>query len=283
MPADASLLSALGLGRAVLERFAEKQVLQPARRRPRPGWPQMLESMRWARRAAAQVAAEGVPQREIVVRRRMVNLRLAGPGGVDRGSPGAATSTPSSADRYRAMYGTSPGARSRSKSIRASGVIAAPPPGTRTRPPRRRTRPRGGDTGRARSRSADAQPLRGPVAGGVRPGSGPIFVPGGRSLEGPALGVRRPTAPTSSRRGGKPHVDEAGALVLHRPSAGGSTTSAPEGHPRTAGGQRPEVVRQELFTNRFTSIARQMGRMLQRTALVHERQGAAGLLLRPSR
>jgi 5-oxoprolinase (ATP-hydrolysing) len=49
-------------------------------------------------------------------------------------------------------------------------------------------------------------------------------------------------------------TDEAGALVLRR-------------QPREAAARQTTAVRSELFTNRFMSIARQMGRMLERTAL----------------
>ncbi|HEX2165434.1 MAG TPA: hydantoinase/oxoprolinase family protein, partial [Thermoanaerobaculia bacterium] len=75
VPPDAGLLSALGLGAAVIERFGERQVLAPlAEVEERvPGW---LDEL--GRRALAAVAAEGVPPREIELRRRLVHLRFAG-------------------------------------------------------------------------------------------------------------------------------------------------------------------------------------------------------------
>ena len=75
VPADAGLLSALGLGAAVVERFAHRQVLEPLDRLEDqlPGW---IAEM--GREAADAVAAEGIDPGEIEVRRRLLNLRFVG-------------------------------------------------------------------------------------------------------------------------------------------------------------------------------------------------------------
>lgn len=78
IPTDASLLSAVGLGAAVLERFAEQQVLEPLeslleRRGQLERWIARLE-----REACQRLEEEGVSPAEIEIRRRMVFLRLAG-------------------------------------------------------------------------------------------------------------------------------------------------------------------------------------------------------------
>jgi 5-oxoprolinase (ATP-hydrolysing) len=75
VPADAGLLSALGLGAAVVERFAHRQVLEPlARVRDRvAGWLAEL-----GKEAAAAVETEGTAPEEITVRRRLLNLRFTG-------------------------------------------------------------------------------------------------------------------------------------------------------------------------------------------------------------
>ncbi len=76
VPADAGLLSALGLGAAVLERFAQRQVLAPLasiRGERLGGWLAEL-----GREAVAAVAAEGVAPEQIAVRRRLLDLRFAG-------------------------------------------------------------------------------------------------------------------------------------------------------------------------------------------------------------
>ena len=75
VPRDAGLLSALGLGAAVVERFAQRQVLQPLAdvRERLPAWLGEL-----AEEALAAVVAEGVPPAEARVRRRLLHLRFAG-------------------------------------------------------------------------------------------------------------------------------------------------------------------------------------------------------------
>ncbi len=76
VPADAGLLSALGLGAAVIERFAQRQVLEPliqAIGGRLAGW---LDEL--GREALAAVRAEGVSPEEIAIRRRLLNLRFAG-------------------------------------------------------------------------------------------------------------------------------------------------------------------------------------------------------------
>jgi 5-oxoprolinase (ATP-hydrolysing) len=75
VPPDAGLLSAYGLGHAVVERFAERQVLAPLSEIA-PGMNALLGEL--ADEARAAVAREGIPENEVVVRRRIANLRLVG-------------------------------------------------------------------------------------------------------------------------------------------------------------------------------------------------------------
>ena len=75
VPPDAALLSALGLGQAVVERFVERQVLEPLEQ-ARPsiaGWFGDLE-----RQAIKAVTAAGVERQRIEVRRRILHLRFSG-------------------------------------------------------------------------------------------------------------------------------------------------------------------------------------------------------------
>ncbi len=75
VPPDAGLLSALGLGHAVIERFAQRQVLKPLLEfEEKVG--EMLEEL--ALQAAAAVEGEGVQHDEIEIRRKIVNLRFTG-------------------------------------------------------------------------------------------------------------------------------------------------------------------------------------------------------------
>jgi len=75
IPPDTSLLSALGLGHAPIERFAERQILQPL-----AGNEARLEH--WLQELATQARAalrrEGIPDAEIAIRRRIANLRFVG-------------------------------------------------------------------------------------------------------------------------------------------------------------------------------------------------------------
>ncbi|MDP9348391.1 MAG: hydantoinase B/oxoprolinase family protein, partial [Gemmatimonadota bacterium] len=90
---------------------------------------------------------------------------------------------------------------------------------------------------------------------------------------GPALVVERHSA-TLVEPGWEAEVDGAGALVLRR---GESAPGAREE-------ERPEVVRLELFTHRFTALVGEMGEQLRRTALstnVKERLDFSCALLDP--
>ncbi len=75
VPQDASLLSALGIGHAVIERFSEKQVLQDlaACENQIPAW---LDGL--AEKSRGLVSGEGVAEEEIVIRRRLLFLRFSG-------------------------------------------------------------------------------------------------------------------------------------------------------------------------------------------------------------
>ncbi len=75
VPKDASLLSASGLGHAVIERFSEKQILQrlDAVDTRINQWIDELSD-----EAQSAVAAEGISRDEIEIRRRIVNLRFIG-------------------------------------------------------------------------------------------------------------------------------------------------------------------------------------------------------------
>ncbi|HLE84678.1 MAG TPA: hydantoinase/oxoprolinase family protein, partial [Thermoanaerobaculia bacterium] len=114
VPEDAGLLSAVGLGAAAVERFGERQVLAPL---DEAG--ERLEA--WlaelAREAAAAVAAEGVPEAEVEVRRRIALLRLEGqetavpvelPAAIGGAEAAAGALAAAFAAAYRDLYGYPP-------------------------------------------------------------------------------------------------------------------------------------------------------------------------------
>jgi 5-oxoprolinase (ATP-hydrolysing) len=109
VPADAGLLSALGLGAAIVERFAQRQVLEPLDgvRERLAGW---LDEL--GREAMAAVAREEIAPEEIAVRRRLLNLRFAGQEatlGIEYASDGGIE--PAFAAAYREVYGYAPEGR----------------------------------------------------------------------------------------------------------------------------------------------------------------------------
>jgi len=74
-PRDAGILSAVGLGAAVVERFAQRQILRPLGE-GRGRLAQELADL--AAEALAAVTAEGVGRGDVAVRRRIALLRFAG-------------------------------------------------------------------------------------------------------------------------------------------------------------------------------------------------------------
>jgi 5-oxoprolinase (ATP-hydrolysing) len=109
VPRDAGLLSALGLGAAVVERFAHRQVLEPLDR-VRDKLPAWLDDL--GNEAAAAVLQEGVAAEDVRVRRRILNLRFAGQDEALPVEP-ALRETPEEAftAAYREIYGYAPEGR----------------------------------------------------------------------------------------------------------------------------------------------------------------------------
>jgi len=125
IPADAGLLSAAGLGAAVIERFAVRQLLRPLGE-VAGEIPSLLAEL--GGEAAEAVAAEGVSRGEIAVRRRLVHLRFTGQEAslsVDW-EPGIDLAA--AFDRaYEALYGYRPEGRSvEVESLRAVASSAPP-------------------------------------------------------------------------------------------------------------------------------------------------------------
>jgi 5-oxoprolinase (ATP-hydrolysing) len=276
VPADAGLLSALGIGHAVVERFAERQVLQSVEA-VGPKIADWLQEL--ADEAASAVVGEGLPADEVVVRRRIVNLRYLGQEATlaIEYDPRIAL-VEAFAARYQERYGHTPEARP--VEIESLRVVASTRPvvyGPTATPHERPAEP-------ARITSAW---FRGAYLGA------PVYdrerLPPGSRFMGPALVWERHSA-TVVESGWQGRMDGAGALVLSRvegPATGGTghrpmgadglvgagdarqispLDSAGEGSTAAAEG-KVEAVRQELFTHRFSAIVGEMGEMLRRTAL----------------
>lgn len=245
VPRDAGLLSALGIGHAPVERFAQRQVLRPLDEVSQELDP-LAEQL--GDDAIAQVVGEGYDRSEVHVRRRIFNLRFAGQDStLSVESDDIADLRRSFEKQHDEIYGHVP--QDRAIEVESLRVVAS-------------TRPAGRETAGRMSESFDAEPAgraRGLFAGQwqevptfARRQLGP-----GATLAGPALIFEQHSA-TVVEPGWRASVDAADAIVMRR-----AETPGPDAGERS----RPEAVRLELFTNRFRSIAEQMGAMLQRTAL----------------
>jgi 5-oxoprolinase (ATP-hydrolysing) len=206
VPADAGLLSALGLAAAVVERFAQRQVLAPLELAAArlDGWCEELGF-----EAAAAVVAEGVPPAEVAVRRRIVALRFAGQEATLTVDYDGAAGLPAAfSAAYRAVYGYEP--EGRAIEVESLRVVAS-----------------SGGEGGACETAATTGPATG-AAPAVRSrrswfGGRWIEVPAperatlaaGAVLSGPALVLEDHTA-TVVDQGWTCVLDAAGALVLRQ-------------------------------------------------------------------
>jgi len=213
VPPDAGLLSAAGLGTARIERFAQRQVLRPLDE-VEQDLPDLLAEL--ASEAAGAVAAEGIAEEDVEVRRRLVHLRFAGQettlevewegeAGGDGAPHGAGRLRDAFGRAYRDRYGYLPEDRPvEVESVRAVASsrveeepATGPPAGARPAEPIARRRAWLGE---------------GWVKAPVFERSG--LAPGVR-FSGPALVYERHGA-TVLPPGWSGEVDGAGALVLRR-------------------------------------------------------------------
>ncbi|HEX2644530.1 MAG TPA: hydantoinase/oxoprolinase family protein, partial [Thermoanaerobaculia bacterium] len=216
VPADAGLLSALGLGAAVVERFAQRQVLERLDAIPAghlSGW--LDELGREAVAAVLAEAAEGIPAGAVEVRRRLLSLRFAGQEAtllLDLpGDGGADEIERAFQDAYREVYGYAPEGRAievESLRVAASSAPAAEtaetaapeePPATAAEPAGERRACFGGEWRRV-------------------PYFDRALLKPGAAFRGPALIFESHSA-TVVREDWEGRVDRAGGLTLRRRAA----------------------------------------------------------------
>jgi 5-oxoprolinase (ATP-hydrolysing) len=274
VPADAGLLSALGIGHAPLERFAERQVL---RRLDEIGGEIASTFESLATEAADAVAREGVDASAIVIRRRIASLRYVGQDStLTVGWDPAIDLRTAFEDRHSAIYGHRPAARPiEVESLRAiaSTVVVDPPAAPDPQPH---------DATPAATRRTWLGGAWADVPVYEREGLRP-----GAHLGGPALIAERHSA-TFVAQGWAARLDSAENLVLECETkcVGAGCVSAEVGVDRTATmvpdhgavhsrtnalthsrTSPPDAVRTELFISRFRALVTEMGEMLRRTAL----------------
>ena len=261
VPRDAALLSAMGLGHAVIERFAEEQILEPLST-AEDGLGDRFETL--SGRAIDEVEATGVDRGAIEVRRRIVHLRWSGQEStleIDWRTGIALADA--FACHYRELYGHRPEEREiEVESIRVVASTVATPIGAATT-----------------YAAIDPEP---PVARRTMRFDGtdretPVYereaLPPGTALNGPAL-IVEPHSTTVVPIDWSLEVSSAGLLLTDR--------GAPDR--RRGGTAQPEAVRLELFTQRFASLVREMGERLERTSVstnVKERLDFSCALLDP--
>ena len=248
VPADAGLLSAVGIQNAVIERFAEEQVLAP------------LEDVekdlvalldRLGEKALGELAVQGVDTGGASIRRRIAHLRFSGQ---DTTLSIEYTPGVSLRDAFARAHEETYGHRVEGRSIEVESVCVV-----------------------ASSIAAEADSALAPTAAiGVDPHdritaqfrgrhlTTRLFdrarLPSGARIDGPAI-VADDFSTTVIEPGWSARVDQDATLVMTRSSARVSADSASR-HDSAS-----EAVRLELFTNRFRAIAREMGDVLERTAL----------------
>jgi 5-oxoprolinase (ATP-hydrolysing) len=251
VPRDVSLLSALGLGHAAIERFAERQVLQLLDD-VRDDVPRWVESL--AKEAALALEQTGVPRDRSEIRRRIVNLRFAGQDSVLHVDYDDETALEAAFEKkFQKIFGHWQKDRPiEVESIRVvASSLASQGEGAGAAP----------NEPQVRSAPATTRLVRAWFGGQWcdTPACERDEMPAGTTLEGPALVFERFSV-TVIDPGWTAKVDAAGALIVER-AAGAAKSGAKQGD------ASPELVRLELFTNRFGSVARDMGEMLRRTAV----------------
>ncbi|MCW5777211.1 MAG: hydantoinase B/oxoprolinase family protein [Phycisphaeraceae bacterium] len=239
VPPDAGLLSAAGLGAARIERFAERAVMRPLE--GEEAWLRTLEA-EVEQRARTAVTEEGVHADAVTTLGVWMDLRFEGQDEAVEVDAGHGARERFEA-RHRALFGSAPGERVvEVVSVRAA---AAGPAGVALKT---LTRRRGGaERGKRNCRV---------WVGGAWCECAVVERDGldaGVALIGPAL-VTEPHCTTFVEPGWSLRLSDCGALVM---------TGGGEG--RTA--EQSETVRAELFINRLSSLAEEMGERLRRSAL----------------
>ncbi|MFG0330636.1 MAG: hydantoinase B/oxoprolinase family protein [Phycisphaerales bacterium] len=252
IPKDAGLLSALGLGDARIERFAEQEFRRPLQDFDPASFAEAVRFLELDAVAGVRAVVDEVE--EIHIRRRLARLRLVG----QDSALEVAFEEPSNlaelfGARYRMIYGYDP-PRGRGIELESLRVVASTRPVVQ--PNLTRT------TNDQPTRSSTGRMVESHFANG--PFETRVFdrdeLLRGEVLCGPALILERHSA-TVVEPGWTIGIDAVGSLLAER----SSNDAIERDHERS--GLRLEAAELELFTNRFMSIAEDMGEALRRSAL----------------
>ncbi len=268
LPGDAGLLSAIGLGHAVIERFAQREVLLTLEGvGDRLGdWLEELES-----EAERALAKEGVDRADIERPRHIAELRYIGQDAVLEIEPKPGADLRAVFERkYYELFAYRPGDRA-IELVSLRVVLRG-----RREEVREAVRKGTRDT-----RSAGPSGFQRCYLGG-RWRDVPRYeaddLDAGETIEGPALVQQEHSALVVPSRWRAHGLGDGGVRVR---------LAERDGAPRrlSSGHDRPRAVELELMSHRFESIAREMGEMLQRTAIstnIKEREDFSCTLLDPA-
>jgi len=266
VPADAGLLSAVGLGHAVLERFAQREILRPLSE-VADGFDAMLRELedRARRKLAEEGTKSGGDGDGVDAVRRIIEVRYVGQDAVIEIEARSAEEIAGRFERrYREIFAHLP--KGREIEIVSARVIVR---SRRDPAPVREMRKDSGDRGPTKTRRSffDGRWVEVALIDERETG-------GGKAFEGPLLIEQRHS------------MIVVGPGWTARGSGDGGVLLKKTGTPRRSGGDqppvRPEAVELELMSRRFGSIAEEMGAMLQRTAIstnIKEREDFSCTLL----
>ncbi len=266
LPGDAGLLSAMGLGHAVIERFAQREVLRPLEEvgDRLAEWLKALEF-----EAERALADEGIDRVDIDRPRRIVELRYVGQDATLEIEPSGSDLGAEFERRYYGLFSYRPSARA-IEVVSLRVVLRS----------RHREPPNTAGDGRKKGSDAGSSgSQRCYLDGGWRevPCHEADELDAGMEILGPALIQQTHSAlvvPSGWRAVG---LGDGGIRVrLEAAADAGRRLSDPRG--------RPRAVELELMSHRFAGIAREMGELLQRTAIstnIKEREDFSCTLLDP--
>jgi len=247
IPPEAGLLSAWGLGRALLERVAERQLLEPlSEDRVRTA----LETL--TATATRDLLDEGVPEDAVRVRRRIADVRYRGQENTLSIEVKEDSLREAFERRHEAVFGhRSTDREIELESLRVIASTRADPEAPLPDAPVAATQP---------DRLASTW-----ISGGWREIA--VYyresLRAGNVFDGPCI-VLDPYSSIVVEAAWCGRVDSAGAIILTRRPPHEVESGAPL---EAADDRRPEAVREQLFTCRFEALVTEMGEQLRRTAV----------------
>jgi len=263
LPDNAGLLSAYGLGQAVIERFSQRQILQ--------GLDDISDNLndiieQLKNDAFYKIKNEGYSSDDIKLRRIIINMRFEGQEStlpIDITGNDRDQLLPEFKERYTTIYGH--WVENRTIEVESIRVVASVQQETR-------------EKSITRTENYNPEPHHHIPAFFQNDWLDvPVYyrelLKSGANIEGPALVLDRHST-TVVDPGWNVRMNSQNAIMLEKTGTKNKSYFS----------DNPEAVNLELFTNRFTAIASEMGEMLQRTALsvnVKERLDFSCALLDP--